>query len=79
MQISRRLILAGLPVLCASPAWAHEAASFLTGKERQTGGRIGLYARNLVTGRTLSWGENERFNMCSTLKMALVACVLTRE
>jgi len=78
MQISRRAILATLPALYASSAWADEAASFLAGTERETGGRIGLYARNLATGRTLSWRADERFVMCSTFKMSLVACVLTR-
>lgn len=78
LRISRRAILAALPALCASSAWADEAAGFLAGKERETGGRIGLYARNLATGRTLSWRADEGFNMCSTFKMSLVACVLTR-
>lgn len=75
MHILRRSILAMLPALCAAPVWAD--AGFAAA-ERQTGGRIGFYARNLVTGRTISWRANERFNMCSTFKMSLVACVLTR-
>jgi beta-lactamase class A len=59
-------------------AWADEASSFLAGKERETGGRIGLYARNLATGGTLTWRADECFAMRSTLKMSLLVCVLRR-
>lgn len=38
--------------------------------------RIGLYARNLRTGRTLSHRPDERFAMCSTFKTLAVAAVL---
>ena len=78
MQISRRTLFAALPAFCASSAWADEATSFLAASERRTGGRIGVHARNLATGRTLSWRADERFVMCSTFKMSLVACVLSR-
>jgi beta-lactamase class A len=57
---------------------ADEATEFFGDHERKTGGRIGFYARNLSTGQTLSWRERERFVMCSTFKMSLVACVLSR-
>jgi beta-lactamase class A len=78
MQISRRAVLTAFPAFYASTALADEAASFLARKEHQTGGRIGLYARNVSTGRTMSWRADERFVMCSTFKMTLVACVLSR-
>lgn len=54
MNMPRRALLAALPAFCASSAWADEATSFLAESERRTGGRIGVYARNLATGRTLS-------------------------
>ena len=78
MQMSRRAVLAALPTLYASSAWADEATGFLAESERRTGGRIGVYARNLSSGRMLSWRADERFVMCSTFKMSLVACVLSR-
>ncbi|EKM99406.1 class A beta-lactamase [Acidocella sp. MX-AZ02] len=78
MNMPRRVLLAALPAFCASSARADEATSFLAESERRTGGRIGIYARNLATGRTLSWRADERFVMCSTFKMSLVACVLSR-
>lgn len=78
MNMPRRTLLAVLSAFCASSAWADEATSFLAASERRTGGRIGVYARNFATGRTLSWRADERFVMCSTFKMSLVACVLSR-
>jgi beta-lactamase class A len=77
MHLPRRALLAGFPALLASPALADEATEFFIEHERETGGRIGLYAQNFATGRTLSWRADERFVMCSTFKMSLVACVLT--
>lgn len=78
MNISRRTVLAALPTFYAASAWAGEVTGFLARHEQQTGGRIGVYARNLVTGRELAWRADERFVMCSTFKMSLVACVLSR-
>ncbi len=76
--MSRRAVLAALPAFYALSAMADKAASSLAETEHQTGGRVGLYARNLATGRAISWRANERFVMCSTFKMSLVACVLAR-
>src|SRR5665213_2121929 len=49
-----------------------------TGPARCPGGRIGLHARNIDTGASLSWRADERFVMCSTFKASLAACVLAR-
>lgn len=78
MKLPRRTLLAVCPALLASPARASEAMEFFTEHEKKTGGRIGLYARDLATGRILSWRASERFVMCSTFKMSLVARVLAR-
>ncbi len=78
MPLPRRKILGRLLLLPAAPAWAADANSFFTAHERQTGGRIGLYAQNLSTGRSLAWRADERFVMCSIFKMSLAACVLAR-
>lgn len=40
------------------------------------GGRVGVFARDTGSGRTVSHRADERFAMCSTFKWALVAAVL---
>src|ERR1700743_327079 len=79
-MLDRRSILAAFAVLPAWPelAFAQEAPPALARYERQSGGRIGLYAKNLDTGAQVRWRENERFVMCSTFKASLAALVLTR-
>jgi beta-lactamase class A len=44
--------------------------------EFRVGGRVGVFALDTGTGRTLGHRENERFAMCSTFKWALAAAVL---
>jgi beta-lactamase class A len=46
--------------------------------ERDSGGRIGVYANNIRTRATLHWRADDRFVMCSTFKASLAACVLAR-
>jgi len=79
-MLDRRSLLAAFAVLPAWPelAFAQEAPPALARYERQSGGRIGLYAKNLNTGAQVTWRENERFVMCSTFKASLAALVLTR-
>ncbi|MGW1805490.1 class A beta-lactamase [Streptomyces sp. NPDC002078] len=48
----------------------------LAGLERRHGARLGVYARNVRTGRTVSHRAGERFAMCSTFKAFAVAAVL---
>jgi beta-lactamase class A len=78
MLLNRRAVLSAMPALIAWPALAREAPAALAAYERDTGGRIGLYAENLTTGRRISWRANERFVMCSTFKASLAAMVLAR-
>lgn len=54
------------------------AAKKLNTIERNSGGRIGVAARNLASGETLLHKEHERFAMCSTFKWLLVAAILRR-
>jgi beta-lactamase class A len=76
--LDRRTFLAAAPALLAWPALAQSPLSPLMAYERQSGGRVGLYAHNIETGATIAWRADERFVMCSTFKASLAACVLTR-
>jgi beta-lactamase class A len=78
MAVDRRTLLAVAPALAAWPVLAKDAPPALLAYERETGGRIGLYAQNLATGAKLAWRADERFVMCSTFKASLAACVLAR-
>lgn len=78
MMIDRRTFLLAASAFAASPAVAKDAPPALLGYERESGGRIGIYAKNLTSGAELAWRDQERFVMCSTFKASLAACVLAR-
>lgn len=78
MILTRRTVLAGASAAIVWPATAETAPPPLAAYERASGGRIGLYAENLVTGAALAWRAHERFAMCSTFKASLAAFVLAR-
>ena len=75
---TRRVVLAAAPALAAWPALAQSPPPTLGDYERQTGGRVGLFARNLASGASIAWRADERFVMCSTFKASLAALVLSR-
>src|ERR1700722_5372013 len=75
--MNRRDVLCSTLALIALPALAHRASiTALTDYERDSGGHIGVYAKNLRTGAEVSWRAHERFVMCSSFKASLAACVL---
>jgi len=75
--VNRRDVLCSTLALLASPALAQRAPiTALTDYERDSGGHIGVHAKNLRTGALLSWRAHERFVMCSSFKASLAACVL---
>ncbi|MGY3607202.1 MULTISPECIES: class A beta-lactamase [unclassified Bradyrhizobium] len=78
MIFTRRSLLATLSCLAISPVRAQEQPSLFKACERETGGRIGLYAEDVATGAKVTWRSGERFVMCSTFKASLAACVLAR-
>jgi beta-lactamase class A len=78
MMIDRRTFLVAASGLVLSPALAEEAPPALAAYERDTGGRIGVYAENVSTGAKIAWRADERFVMCSTFKASLAAFVLAR-
>jgi beta-lactamase class A len=77
-MLNRRTLLAAASGLAVWPALAQEALPVLTAYERETGGRVGLYAENVVTGAKIAWRAEERFVMCSTFKASLASFVLAR-
>ncbi|MFI1364841.1 class A beta-lactamase [Streptomyces griseochromogenes] len=48
----------------------------LSDLEQRYGARLGVYARNVRTGRTVAYRAGERFAMCSTFKAFAAAAVL---
>lgn len=62
--------------LLAAPLVAR--ADDLTAIERDSGGRIGLFAEEVGGQRRLAWRANERFPMASTFKALLGGAVLER-
>src|ERR1700688_4336368 len=75
--MKRRDVLCSTLALLASPSLAQKTPiTALTDYERDSGGRIGLFAENLRTGAKIAWRAHERFVMCSTFKASLAACVL---
>jgi len=70
----------GLPLLigmgAAPTLYAAEAS--IAEIERRYGGRLGVFAIDTGSGRTLSHRADERFLMCSTFKGILAAQVLAR-
>ncbi|RYX98597.1 MAG: class A beta-lactamase [Bradyrhizobiaceae bacterium] len=78
MMIDRRTLLLTASAFAATPAFAKEAPPALLAYERDSGGRIGLYARNITSGAEIAWRADERFVMCSTFKASLAACMLAR-
>jgi len=76
MHPSRRGVLAGAAAsLCAGAAFAADA---LSGIEARIGGRLGVAAVDLGSGRSLAHRVDERFPMCSTFKAMAAAAVLKR-
>jgi len=77
--LTRRSVLTTVPGLVAWSAFAADAPPpALKAYERETGGRIGVYAENIVTGKRIGWRADERFLMCSSFKASLAAFVLAR-
>jgi beta-lactamase class A len=77
-MIDRCSFLVAASGLVFSPVLAEDAPPVLAAYERETGGRIGVYAENLSTGAKIAWRAEERFVMCSTFKASLAAFVLAR-
>lgn len=63
---------------CARPPRAAAPSDAFTAIEAAVGGRVGVFAVDVATGRELEHRPDERFAMCSTFKLPLAAVVLAR-
>jgi beta-lactamase class A len=81
IALTRRDFTVGLSVLLgigvASPLFAAEQSP-IADIERRYGGRLGVYAVDTGSERTLAYRADEPFLMCSTFKGLLAALVLSR-
>lgn len=85
MVVDRRSVLAlgaGAALAVAVPAQA-QASSSITGKlrglEQQHSARLGVFATDTGTGRTVLYRGDELFPMCSTFKTIAAAAILRRD
>jgi len=76
----RGLILGGAAALAALPGCASAARRGRDFKEIETslGATLGLYARDVASGKVVRWRARERFPMASTFKAFLAGVVLKR-
>lgn len=66
------------PIRAALPAIQTTSPHALAEIESKVGGRVGVFALNMGTGKALAHREDERFAMCSTFKWVLAAAILAR-
>ncbi|MFD5796502.1 class A beta-lactamase [Streptomyces diastatochromogenes] len=68
---------AGAPTASADPgSGTADPHAELSDLEQRYGARLGVYAHNVRTGRTVAYRAGERFAMCSTFKAFAAAAVL---
>ena len=60
------------------PQIARSAPAPFAALEKQSGARIGVAAWDTGSGKHVSWRADERFLMCSTFKLSLVAATLAK-
>lgn len=81
--MTRRAALGAAGLLLPMPALANDERYDTPGRrlavmEKQLGLRIGVAALDTGNGNSIFYRESERFLMCSTFKVMLVAAVLAR-
>lgn len=77
MSLHRRALIAGAAAGLAAPATARPRIDFAR-LEAESGGRLGVHAVNVGSGRSFGHRAQERFAMCSTFKGLLAGAVLSR-
>lgn len=77
--VGRRTVLSGAAALMIAgegSAQTSHTGTALAALERRHGGRLGVHALDLQTGRTLGYRADERFKLMSSFKALLSALVL---
>ncbi|MET9801528.1 class A beta-lactamase [Streptomyces sp. NPDC006368] len=69
-------VVAGGPAAAAAPRNGRDVQGRLRDLEREHGARVGVFAHNTVTGRTVTHRADERFPMCSVFKPLAAAAIL---
>ena len=85
-ELDRRFVLGGVGALGLAGCYRREEPQaqekaqdlHLTDLEQQSGGRLGLAAMDVASGRRALWRAQERFPFCSTFKAFLAAATLQR-
>jgi len=88
-MLHRRTLLTALaaapalmPGLSRAAIFASKLSSDLSSRinelEQASGGRLGVAVLDTTSGRRFAWRGDERFRMCSTIKMPLSAAILRR-
>jgi beta-lactamase class A len=78
-MLDRRSILLGISMAFTAPSFAASADTDpFEELEQRHGGRLGVSAVDMGSGRPIAWRANERFPMCSTFKLLAAAALLAR-
>jgi beta-lactamase class A len=77
VSLLRRSLIAGAAAALAAPAKGRARIDFAR-LEAESGGRLGVHAVNVGSGRSFGHRADERFAMCSTFKGLLAGAVLAR-
>ncbi|BAN94910.1 hypothetical protein E05_01440 [Plautia stali symbiont] len=72
------IFLAGFSVFTHAAIDRHALNARLKSLENHSGGRLGISVIDTSDGARFSWRGNERFPMCSTSKVMVVASVLQK-
>jgi beta-lactamase class A len=75
---TRRSILAAVPSLPLAAYAGDNPEGLIAQIEKRAGGRLGVAALDTETGRRIAWRADERFPMCSTFKLLMVARVIEK-
>ena len=82
VMIGRRALLAGSAALLVAgrldARGGNDVRAALAAIERASGGRLGVAALDSGSGQRVAWRGDERFPLCSTFKLLLVAAILRR-